>query len=590
MDVDPAPYRRNPNDDVVDLRAYAVVLAAWWREIVLGAVSFAVGTAALVLAARVVFPTYETSVDVTVIRMATQVSMDQTLQTGGQQRGGLDGREWTARRAALLGLVHNSDVAQAVAERLRGQFEDEKEGTANRLLRRIDAELVTVGMLSNRNMSDLVRITARGDSPEQAVTIADAWSETYVNHVNRLYEQVPETLTASISTAVADAQQAYDTAQARLEAFIARSEIDRLDRQIDAKTTTLNNLQDLWRVEIDTRMMAVEKQRETAFQAVSEWFDSRFQALQVNYESRSKLNLLLADARGLRAQIESGGEASVASNGLAVLLLKTAAYASSVDPVSSVEINVADGVSVHVDATQQLEDVNAIIGALEVRDQQLADDIARQSREMSNVSLPADEMILDVVSGFTVADASNGQGLGNGTDASNGQGLGNEARELVMRSAAISGVNQPLPVPPTPWAASHLKSLADYIGDEQGAVISLIVEEEEGLQALKAEREQAVSGQRVLQRERDLRWSALSSLRSEGIELEMSSVGNVSEVRLASRAVTPEDPIGLPVSLHALLAGFAGLLVMVCLAVFADAIGRRPWLHEWRAEQGVGAR
>ena len=583
-DVDTTPSPRNPGDEV-DLRAYAFVLAAWWREIVLGAVSFAIGTAALVLVFRAVFPTYETAVDVTVIRMATQVSMDQTLQTGGQQRA-LQRQEWSARRAALVGLVHNADVAQAVAERLRGQFEDEREGTANRLLLRIDAELVTIGMLSNSNMSDLIRITARGDSPEQAVAISNAWAEEYVDHVNRLYEQVPETLTVSISAAVADAQQAYDTAQARLEAFIARSEIDRLDRQIDAKATTLVNLQDLWRVNVDTQMMAVEKQRETAFQVVNEWFESRFQELQANYDTRRKLNLLLADARVLRAQIESAGAASVASNGLAFLLLKASVHASSVNPVDSLEINVADGVSVHVDAMQQLEDVNAIIGALEVRDQQLAGDIARQSREMSNASLPA-EMISDFTSGFAVADASNGRGLGNGTDASNGQGSGSEAHEVV----AISGVNQPLPAPASlSWATSQMESLADYIEDEQGAVVSLIVAEEKELQALKAEREQAISEQRVLQRERDLRWSVLSSLQNERVELEMSSVGNVSEVRLASRAANPEDPIGLAVSLLAILAGFVGLLVMVCLAVFADATGGRPWLHAWTAEQGAGAR
>lgn len=575
-DADQTPSPRNP-DDVVDLRAYAFVLTAWWREIVVGAVSFAVGTAALVLAARVVFPTYETQVDVTVIRMATQVSMDQTLQTGGQARS-LQRQEWSARRAALVGLVHNADVAQAVAERLRGQFEDEKEGTANRLIRRIDADLVTIGMLSNSNMSDLIRITARGDSPEQAVAVANAWAEEYVNHVNRLYEQVPETLTASISTAVANAQQAYDDAQAGLEAFVARSEIDRLQRQIAAKATTLGNLQDLWRVTVDTQLMAVEKQQETAFQTVNEWFDSQFQELATNYETRRKINLLLADARGLRAQVESGGEASVASNGLAFLLLKTAAYASSVGSATSLELNVADGGAVHVDARQQLEDVNAIIGALEAREQQLARDIARQSQTLSNASLPAGE-IRDAASGFVVAAASNGQGFGDETAASNGQGLGDEARGVAAQRASISGVNQPLPVQAVSWAPSHLESLADYIGDEQGAVVSLILAEEEELRGLKAEREQVLSQQRSLQQERDLQWSALNSLRSERIELEMSSVGNVSEVRLASRAFVPEDPVGLPVWLLAFLAGFVGLLAMVCLTVFADAMGGRPWLH-----------
>ena len=570
-DTTPSP----PDDDVVDLRAYALVLTAWWREIILGAVAFAVGTAALVLAARVVFPTYETSVDVTVIRMATQVSMDQTLQTGG--RGDLGGREWTARRAALLGLVHNSDVARAVAERLRGRIE-EKEGTANRLLRRIDAELVTIGVLSTRNMSDLVRITALGDSPEQAVIIADTWAEEYVTHVNRLYEQVPETLTASISTALANAQQAYDTAQARLEAFVARSEIDRLQREIAAKTTTLGNLQDLWRVNVDTQLMTVEKQQDTAFQTVNEWYDSQFQELATNYDTRRKINLLLADARGLRAQVESGGEASVASNGLAFLLLKTAAYASSVNSANSLEISVADGGAVHVDAKQQLEDVNAIIGALEVREQQLAIDIARQSRALSNASLPAEEGIQNATSWLAVAAAANGQGLGNGTATANGQGLGTR------------GVNQPLLMQSMAWDRSHLESLGDYIRDGQGPVVSLITSEEEELRALRAERERVISEQRALAQERDLRWTALNSLQSERVELEMSSFGNVSEVRQASRAATPDDPVGFAVSLIAVLAAFVGLLAMVCLAFFANAMGGRPWLHEWRAAQGAGAR
>ena len=152
-------------------------------------------------------------------------------------------------------------------------------------------------------------------------------------------------------------------------------------------------------------------------------------------------------------------------------------------------------------------------------------------------------------------------------------------------------MNQPLFMQSMAWDRSHMESLGDYIRDGQGPVVSLITSEEEELRALRAERERVISEQRALAQERDLRWTALNSLQSERVELEMSSFGNVSEVRQASRAATPDDPVGFAVSLIAVLAAFVGLLAMVCLAFFANAMGGRPWLHEWRAAQGgAGAR
>lgn len=232
---------------------YLLVLTAWWREIVVGAALFTVLVSGAAWAVRLILPTYETFADVTIVGATANRSLDDAPSVSG-----LNQRDRMApRRAALAGLVHNTSVARKVIERLRGQL-DEEEAREAVLLERIAAEIFMTRNVNRREGSDLIRITARADSPEKTAAIANAWSEEYVIHVNRLYEPARESLMAAITEELKRAREDYHAAQSDLETFMAGNNLDRLNRLIEAKNGILAQLTDLWRAGIDSGFSKLE--------------------------------------------------------------------------------------------------------------------------------------------------------------------------------------------------------------------------------------------------------------------------------------------------------------------------------------------
>lgn len=238
---------------------YLLVLTAWWREMVVGAALFTVLVSGAAWAVRLILPTYETFADVTIVGATANRSLDDAPSVSG-----LNQRDRMApRRAALAGLVHNTSVARKVIERLRGQL-DEEEAREAVLLERIAAEIFMTRNVNRREGSDLIRITARADSPEKTAAIANAWAEEYVIHVNRLYEPARESLTAAIAEELKRAREDYHAAQSDLEAFMAGNNLDRLNRLIEAKNGILAQLTDLWRAGIDSRFSKLEIEQQAS--------------------------------------------------------------------------------------------------------------------------------------------------------------------------------------------------------------------------------------------------------------------------------------------------------------------------------------
>ena len=326
-------------EDGPSLASRVLVLITWWREIVIGAILAAGGGGALALGTQILLPNYKASADVAIVRMAPRVTIDNTLRTGptdSMPGSRVTNQDRVARRAALIGLVRTGNVARAVVERLSGQLNENENEAA--LLRNINAQLLTVGIQSERNSSDLVRITASADSPEKAVALADTWAEEYVIMVNKTFEQVPSGLVTAINSELVRVQEDFDAAQENLERFIAKNKNAHLERQIKEKN---------------------------AF--ISSWLSSRGKRLNENYSTWRHLVSLLDAARSLRTQIKNGGETSTASNRLALLLLKVEAYTSSSIWADNLEINFDNVSAMHADATEQGTDVDALIVALQGR-------------------------------------------------------------------------------------------------------------------------------------------------------------------------------------------------------------------------------
>ena len=348
-------------EEGIGLRKHVLFLAARWREIALGAIVAAGAGGALMWASWTFLPSYETSADVAIIRAEPTVSIDDTLRTGSVDPKRVSFRDRVAERAAFVGLVHNGDVARTVVERLGGQL-DESQNEAT-LIENIDAYLVTIGVQSEMNNSDLIRITARADSPGKAMDLVNAWTEEYVKVVNRIYERAPAKLLAAVHAELTEVRKNYDAAQEVLEALIASSRSDQLARRIRTRTELIEN-----------------------------WIRAQNDALTTDYYTLQRLTSQLSAARVLRAQIRNAGETNIASNRLGILLLKAETYTSAPQAVQmELDGNFDTAGAMRAGIAEQSADVDALIAALQERIEEVRRKIANRYQETLSGRLPDEE-------------------------------------------------------------------------------------------------------------------------------------------------------------------------------------------------------
>ena len=361
MEGDPS---RQDGYEGVGLRNYVLVLVAWWREIVLGAVLVAAAGVGLVLALNVVLPRYETTADVAIIHRDSAVSIDQTFRAVSEQTKRARTRDLVSQRAALVGLVRHGGVAGKVLEQLGGLLEDDRYTVVD-LLESVEAELVTLGVASRRNQSDLIRITVSADSPEKVVAIADAWAREYVDAVNLLYQQVPQDLIDSVQAKLDEADVTYEDSQKRLEAFIVENPIGQLERKIASIVEEIVSLHELSKIgSYSLRHRALQ----TNFDLISD-----------HYSTRQRLMKLLGDVRSLRFEIGKGDEAGSVSNGVAIQLIKIQAYAMTNPLPEGIRIHVDKIHPIHTDAVKQRIEIDRLSEALEVRIENIDKDIQNLS-------------------------------------------------------------------------------------------------------------------------------------------------------------------------------------------------------------------
>ena len=339
-------------DDEINLQKVVSVVAAWWREIVLGVFLAAIMGGVAINVLEIVLPRYEASTNVVIIHDATRSD-----------------RNPVGQRAALVGLIHHESVAKRVLERLRldGLLEESRY-TAEMLFKAISAELVTVGSVARQNQSDLIRINAKGDSLEKAMAIANAWTEEYMIEINRQHEQESLVTTDKIQTSIDRTLNSLEDAQRELEQMIRESRIDQIKRQIQINKWNIRQLHD-----IRHRVVATMLHRQV---------DSQLDLLDQHYDIQLRLNELLGVAESLRAQIESSGEAGAASNELAIMLFKVHAYAVTGDLPNKLEIGFDNTRTAYANVADQIADMDAVIAALRDRIDRINRDIARQSNSL----------------------------------------------------------------------------------------------------------------------------------------------------------------------------------------------------------------
>ena len=272
----------------VDVRYYVSMLVAWWREIVL-AVLLAAGASALLQWRQ--GPTYQAVADVAIVSAESALSRLVHAHVEFDAPYGQLARRIYSGNAlgtvTFLGLVHQDVLAQRVWSRLGDRFAGV---SAAGLLGRIEADLVAYRDLIS---SDMIRITATGNTPEDAAALANAWAEEYVGHIHQ-WIQWPETSLEAIRSEMATALAAGDDRQRQLEAFIEESDLDALKRQLAANDRAAASLWD--EHNRATRAGANEGQGDGHMEAIAA-IEAANRALAVAIEAENNSLVLLTDER-----------------------------------------------------------------------------------------------------------------------------------------------------------------------------------------------------------------------------------------------------------------------------------------------------
>lgn len=201
-------------NDEIDLRPYlSALLRRWW--IILGT---ALGVALLVgVLAWTRIPPRTASTSLLIVPASSQVTLDRRFTSR-------DSMLFTTRdnqREALLGLVRDATLEERVAAILESEGRLPDDYQLGNLIQRITIE--TDG--------DLVRITARAYTVDDARRLATLWGQEYTRLVNETYIR-DTSLLELVEQRLPEARERYRAAQAELETFIAQGEFAAAEQEV----------------------------------------------------------------------------------------------------------------------------------------------------------------------------------------------------------------------------------------------------------------------------------------------------------------------------------------------------------------------
>ena len=314
-----------------------------------------------IFALDVLLPRYTASTDVAIVGRRSEVAIDDRFSAVDSRAD--RSTSLPARRLALLGLVHKPDLARQVFTRLEDRLDED--ATPAALLESVDAELVTMGMASNRPNSDLIRIAVSANSPRLAKSVADAWTEAFVADVNVLYEEVPGHVLETVQAELANVRQRYLEAEDKLKAHKAASRVDLLDQQIAGKNNVIAELLAVW--------------QRTATSSFQKSIESQLDIIEQTLSRVGRLEADLLDAEALREQLDSDGPSSVASNSLAIYLFKARLLAGS--PTLEIDLREVPSVS----AADQRQDMDQTIKSIRQQIARTNETLATRNEEVASL-------------------------------------------------------------------------------------------------------------------------------------------------------------------------------------------------------------
>ncbi len=264
----------------VELGYYIEVMLRRWYMIVLPA-----ALAVLVVAGYLLLrpPRYEARAVIVALKSTAQVSYNTAIQTSMDDLN-LAAADRQQRLASFVELANSSDIAQVVLDEMGGRLSAE-EREIDKLFDMVEVRLVP--------RSDLIEITVTHPDAEVAAGIADIWAREYVERVNKLYGEFYAESYTVIQKEVPVAREAYERAQAELEAILEQDRQGELQRRIDELAGI-----------IDTMSMA------------------RLDNVYGLLLRLQRTEALLQSAQDMAEQLRTGGSGAALSNSIAINALK----------------------------------------------------------------------------------------------------------------------------------------------------------------------------------------------------------------------------------------------------------------------------
>lgn len=299
----------------VELSKY---LASLRRRVwlVMAGILIAGGTALLVSRAKP--PIYEAQAGIVIVRSKEEVAFTPTMRTLSEEEL-LGAAIIQSRGDALKALVKTSTVATRVISDI-GDLLDQGQRKANVLLDMVNIE----------SEGDFITIKVRDTDPTRAAALANSWAAQYEEYVNGLYGEASQP-SGNIGVQLAEAASNYRNAEEALAQFLGNNEIDRLEGEIEIRKNILADY----------------------------------------YDTKQRLERLIADAEALRAELQEGTSApstsTSAGNNLAILLLRASAFTMSAGLPVDLQLAVEQMWETEGEPSSQQEGLDSLIETLKQR-------------------------------------------------------------------------------------------------------------------------------------------------------------------------------------------------------------------------------
>lgn len=205
-------------EDTINIRPYIrSLLRNWWIII-----SATVGLGLIAWTISVTrTPSYTASASLLIVPSSVQLTLDNRFTN----RNSLLFTTTVNQREALLGLARDATLEERVAQAMAMAYQP--------------GELR--GRIAIDANGDLLRITARADTSDDAQQLATAWAQEYVRLVTETYNRDTVSL-ALVEQQLADAQRRFREAQVRLEEFLAQGEIFSAEQRVRRLTDLVNTV------------------------------------------------------------------------------------------------------------------------------------------------------------------------------------------------------------------------------------------------------------------------------------------------------------------------------------------------------------